>query len=224
MVLAAAMPWHPAMAAEGDRASPEPVPGTILFAGQLVSVRTVRSGLVVDLPRGRSLVMVEFKGDSAILEPSPPDADLLRQYGVTKIPRYRVSRSRLRTEFLDGDAWGRLRRSEIERYLAKWSALTPDQAERLVEGEPFLGMSLDQAEEALGRVLFSRRRRDTAEGSRTVWRIGRRSRAAELRQFMEGRERGIRARTFEDYLRIKTRALLRFEDGVLVAIERPEVR
>jgi hypothetical protein len=222
MLLVATLGWHPTVAGDGDRASTAPDPGAILFAGRPVGVRTLAGGLVVDLPRGRAVKLVEFQGDTAILEPSPPDADLLRQYGVTKIPRYRISRSRLRTEFLDGDAWERLRATEIERHLARWPKLTPDQAARLVGGEPFLGMSLEQAEEALGEVVFSRSRRETARGPQTVWRIGRRSRAAELRQFTEGRERGIRTRTFEDYLLVKTRALLRFEDGILMAIERPE--
>lgn len=210
---------HLPVAGTGDGVT-LPDPGSILYAGSPLSVRTVRGGMVVDLPRGRAVLLVKIEGETAILEPGPWDADLLRQYGVRRIPRYRVPLARLHADFLSRDAWERLAEKEVVRFRERWPGLTDDLAAHLLRGEPWIGMTAGQAEEAVGAVVFARES-DGSEG-RDVWRIGRRSREAELRQYSEGRERRNRARTFEDHLRERTRALLRFRDGVLVAIDLPD--
>ena len=178
--------------------------------------------LAVDLPRGRALRVVAVKGPMAILEPSGPDADLLRQFGVRKIPRYGLPLSQLAGDFLGEPAWTAIRDQELSGVRRRWPDLAPDRVERIFAGDPWIGMTIEQADAAVGPCLFSREPQATAEGREEVWRIGRRSRPAELRQFTEGAERGVRARTFDDYLVLKTRALLHFRDGILVAIEAPE--
>jgi len=54
-----------------------------------------------------------------------------------------------------------------------------------------------------------------------TWVIGRRSRSAELRAFTERRERGLRAATFEEWLRQRARAVLRLRHGRVIAVEAP---
>ena len=185
-------------------------------------VRTKGSGnLSVDLPRGRTVVLRGISGDMALLAPAPADADLLRQFGVRRVPVYKVPRSQLEQDFVTLEAWQALREESTRRIRERWPGLAPLEVERILLGDPFVGMSVEQAEEAVGSVVFSREGRDGPGGKEEVWRIGRRSRAAELRQFTEGRERGVRARTFEEYLVFKTRALLRFRDGILVEISAP---
>ena len=193
--------------------------GTILYAGTPLSVRTVRGGMVVDLPRGRAVVLMKIEGENAILAPGPWDADLLRQYGVRSIPRYRVPVARLHADFLTRDVWERQAAEEATRLRERWPDLSDDQAARLMRGEPWVGMTAEQAEEAVGAFVFARESDGPESGE--VWRIGRRSRAAELRQYSEGRERGKRARTFEGHLRERTRALLRIRNGLVVAIDQP---
>jgi hypothetical protein len=175
--------------------------------------------MVVDLSRGRAVVLMEIEGENAILAPAPWDVDLLRQYGVRKIPRYRVPVVRLLADFLAREVWERLAAEEAVRLRERWPGLSDDQAARLMRGEPWVGMTAEQAEEAVGAFIFARASDGSESGE--VWRIGRRSRAAELRQYSEGRERGNRARTFEGHLKERTRALLRFQDGLVVAIELP---
>ena len=182
-------------------------------------MRTVRGGMVVDLPRGRAVVLMEIEGENAILAPGPWDVDLLRQYGVRRIPRYRVPVARLHADFLARDVWERLAAEAAARLRERWPGLSGDQAARLMKGEPWVGMTVEQAEEAVGAFVFARESDGSESGE--VWRIGRRSRAAELRQYSEGRERGNRARTFEGHLQERTRALLRFRNGLVVAIELP---
>ncbi len=197
-------------------------PGQIVCAARPTTVRTRGNGnLKVDVPRGRPLRVAALRGEVVILEPSPPDADLLRQFGVRKIPRYSIRRSQVEADFLPEEEWKRQRDQEVSRIRERWPALTVDQVERILLGDPWIGMTKEQAEAAVGGVLFSREERDTSDGKEEVWRIGRRPRSAELAQFTEGRERGIKARTFEEYLVLKTRALLRFRDSLLVAIEAP---
>ena len=198
------------------------VPGQVLHAARLVTLRTRGGGnLTVDLPRGRAVQVVAVKGETVLLGPVRSDADLLRQFGVRRIPRYAATRTQIGSEFLPEPAWREILEGERRRLRGRWPDLTPDQADRILRGEPWAGMSLEQAEEAVGAVLFSRERRDGPDGPEETWRIGRRPRSAELRLFTEGRERGIRSKTFEDYLAEKTRALLVFRGGVLHSVDAP---
>jgi hypothetical protein len=198
------------------------IPGQVLHAARRVTLRTRGGGnLAVDLPRGRAVQVIALKGDAVILGPGQADADLLRQFGVRKIPRYAATREQIASEFLSPEAWAEVRERERRRLRERWPSLSADQADRILEGEPWVGMTLEQAEEAVGSVVFSRDRREGPRGVEETWRIGRRPRSAELRLFTEGRERGIRSRTFEDYLAAKARAVLRFRDGLLEAVEAP---
>ncbi len=215
MSAAAAAPDQPAPSADGS----EPAPGAILVAGRPVGARTVRGGLVVDLPRGREVAVVRIEGTDAIIEPGPHDLDLLRRYGVRRIPRYRVPLETLQESFLTGDAWKHFVEVETARLLRRWPGLSRGEAARLLRGEIWIGMTDGQAEEAIGPFVFSRETEGSPGGVETTWRIGRRSRSAELQEFTAGRERGARARTFEQHLAAKTRSVLRFRKGVLVAIE-----
>ena len=165
--------------------------------------------------------MIAVKGETVILGPALSDVDLLRQFGVRRIPRYAATRTQIGSEFLSEPAWMEILEGERRRLRGRWPALTPDQADRILLGEPWAGMTLEQAEEAVGAVVFSRDQREGPDGAEETWRIGRRPRTAELRLYTEGRERGIRSRTFEDYLAGKTRAILRFRGGVLVSVDSP---
>ncbi len=208
------------LAAPGDAPAPLDRPGQILHAARAITVRTRGGGnLGVDLPRGRAVQVVGLRGQTVLLEPISADADLLRQFGVRRIPRYAVPRASLQADFLDPGTWAALRDRELARLRARWPQADPMQIEKIFDGEPFIGMSLEQAEEAVGGVIFSREGRGAPEGHEEIWRIGRRARSAELRQWSEGRERGIKARTFEEYLAQKTRAELRFRDRILIAID-----
>jgi hypothetical protein len=192
--------------------------GRVLHAARAITVRTRGSGnLIVDLPRGRAVQVVAVKGSTVLLGPSPPDADLLRQFGVRRIPTYTLPLERLRADFLSEEAWARARQEEMRRIRERWPALREDDAERILLGEPYPGMTVEQAQAAVGEVVFFK----TTATEEEVWTIGRRSRTAELRLFTEARERGIRARTFEEYLAVKARAVLRFRAGVLVSVEPP---
>jgi hypothetical protein len=208
-----------------DAARLETLVGQILYAARPTTVRTRGSGnIAVDLPRGRALRFTGLSAAEVFLEPSPPDADLLRQFGVRKIPVYKLPRAQLAEDFVTAAAWEEMRTGGLRRLRDRWPALDDDRLLRILTGEPFLGMTLEQAEEAVGATVFFRETRGTPDGPEEVWTIGRRSRLAEQRAFMEGRDKGIRAATFDDYLRIKTRLILRFRNGVLAAIDTPSAR
>ena len=108
----------------------------------------------------------------------------------------------------------------IDSLRERWPALSPEQAERIFRGEPYPGMTEDQAEAAVGRLVLAREPAVGRDGE-VAWRVGRRPRPAELRLYTEGRERGPRARTFEEFLRTKVRATLTFRDGILISIDAP---
>lgn len=162
-----------------------------------------------------------MSADAAILAPAPSDAEMLRAHGIRRSPRYTVSRAQLAADFLGAEAWVQARREEVLRLRERYPSLSEDQAERMFLGEPWIGMTEEQAEETLGALVLARGPVPGQDGTRT-WMVGRRPRSAELRVFTEARERGARARTFDEFLRSRIRASLRFEGGVLVAIDPPE--
>ena len=196
--------------------------GSVLYAARATTVRTRGGGnLSVDLPRGRAVVVVDLGPDSAVLAPAPPDAEMLRAHGVRRTPRYTASRAQIARDFLAPEAWSAARREGVLRIRERFPALTEDLAGRVFLGEPWIGMTEEQAEETLGALVLARGP-VAGKGAATAWTVGRRPRSAELRVFTEARERGARARSFDDYLKRRVRATLTFEDGLLVSIDPPD--
>lgn len=195
--------------------------GEVLYVLNPTTVRTRGSGnLSVDLPRGQSVVLVNLGGDRAILAPGQADASLLRAYGVRKPPRYTATTAQLAADFISAAAWARAHEEGVRRVRDRWPDLSADLARKIFLGEPFVGMAEEQAEEAVGRLVLARGPVSGEDGA-VVWTVGRRPRPAELRLYMEARERGERARTFEKFLATRTRAVLTFRGGVLTAIDPP---
>ncbi len=216
----AAAPGVAAPPAPAGASGPRALVGRVLYVAARTTVRTRGAGnRSVDLPRGRAVVVSDVQGQTLVLVPCASDVDLLRAFGVSKVPRYTAALSQVGVEFLDAAAWALLRDECLKRLRERWPALRDDEITRIFGGEPFPGMSLEQAEEAVGAVALSRERQDGPDGAIEIWRIGRRPRSAELRLFTEGRERVAAAGTFEEYLAGRTRAILRFQAGVLVAID-----
>ena len=195
--------------------------GGVLYVLNPTTVRTRGGGnLSVDLPRGQSVVLVAVGGDRAILAPGPADVSLLRAYGVRKPPRYTASTAQVAADFVPAAEWEKAREEGVRRLRDRWPDLSADLAGRIFLGEPFVRMTEEQAEEAVGRLVLARGPVPGEDGA-VAWTVGRRPRPAELRLYTEARERGARARTFEEFLAGRTRAVLRFRGGVLVAIDPP---
>jgi hypothetical protein len=193
----------------------------VLYVLNATSVRTVGSGLSVDLARGQAVVLISVSGDRAILAPGHAEASLLRAHGVRKPPRYRADTLQITTDFLAAPAWEKSRREGVHRLRERWPDLSAESAGKIFLGEPFVGMTEDQAEEAVGRLVLAREPMP-GEARTSAWKVGRRSRASELRLYTEARERGKHSRTFEEFLATRTRAVLTLRDGVVVAIDPPE--
>ena len=193
----------------------------MLYVLNGTAVRTVGASLGVDLSRGQAVVLISVSGDRAILAPGPSEASLLRAHGVRKPPRYRADTRQLASDFLGAAAWDRARREGVRRLRERWPDLTVERAGKIFLGEPFVGMTEEQAEEAVGSLVLAREPVPGEDGS-FAWKVGRRPRSSELRLYTEARERGARARTFEEFLASRTRAILTFRDGVVVAIDPPE--
>ena len=177
--------------------------------------------LSVDLARGQTVVLISVSGDRAILAPGQAEASLLRAHGVRKPPRYSADATQLMSDLLTTPAWDRARKESVRRLSERWPELTVERVEKIFLGEPFVGMTEEQAEEAVGRLVLAREPVPGKAGS-FAWKVGRRPRSSELRLFTEARERGARSRTFEEFLATRTRAILTLRDGVVVAIDPPE--
>jgi len=196
--------------------------GRILYVLNPTTVRTRGGGnLGVDLPRGQAVILVDLGGDRAILAPGPFDSGLLRAYGVRRTPRYTATQAQLAADFVPGPAWEKARDEGARRLLDRWPGLSPDQATKIFLGEAFVGMTQEQAEVAVGRVVLAREPVSGEDGT-VAWKIGRRPRSAELGLYNEARERGALARTFEEFIATRTRAVLTFRGGVVAAIDPPE--
>ncbi len=195
--------------------------GQVLYVLNPTTVRTRGGGnLSVDLPRGQSVVLVSAGEDRAILSPGRADVSLLRAYGVRKPPRYTASAEQVAADFVPAAEWDKAREEGVRRLRDRWPDLSADQAGKIFLHEPFVGMTEEQAEDAVGRLVLAREPVPGEDGA-AAWRVGRRPRSAELRLYTEARERGARARTFEEFLAARVRAVLTFRGGVLVAIDPP---
>jgi len=209
----------PAVAAAVSRS--RDLVGQVLYVLNPTTVRTRGGGLGVDLPRGQSVVLVELSTDRALLAPGPSDASLLRAYGVRKPPRYVATPSQIAADYLPRPAWEKARETGVRRLGERWPDLTPDQALRIFLGQPFVGMTEAQAEEAVGPLVLSREPVPGDAGA-VRWKVGRLPRSSELRLYNESRERGRRPATFDDYLSTCVRAVVTLRGGVVAAIEAPE--
>jgi len=174
----------------------------------------------VDLPRGQAVVLVSVGGDRATLAPGRAEASLLRAHGVRKPPRYRAEAAQIAADFLSAPDWEKARRDGVRRLRERWPDLTDETAGKIFLGEPFVGMTEEQAEEAVGRLVLAREPAPGEEGS--LWKVGRRPRSSELRLYTEARERGEHARSFEEFLATRTRAVLIVRHGRVVAVDPPE--
>jgi hypothetical protein len=181
----------------------------------------VGGSLSVDLARGQTVVLVSVSGDRAVLAPGQAEASLLRAHGVRKPPRYSADTTQLASDFLTAPAWDRARKEAVRRLSERWPELTVERVEKVFLGEPFVGMTEEQAEEAVGRLVLARVPVPGEDGT-FAWKVGRRPRSSELRLFTEARERGARSRTFEEFLATRMRAILTLRDGIVVAIDPPE--
>ena len=195
--------------------------GQVLYVLNPTTVRTRGSSLGVDLPRGQSVVLVDLTTDRALLAPGPSDASLLRAYGVRKPPRYVATPSQIAADYVPRPAWDKARETAAHRLLERWPDLTSDQALRIFLGQPFVGMTEAQAEEAVGPLVLSREP-VPGEAGAVAWKVGHRPRSSELRLYNESRERGRRAATFDGFLSTRVRAVLTLRAGVVAAIEAPE--
>jgi hypothetical protein len=198
--------------------------GQILYVLHPTTVRTRGGGnLSVDLPRGQAVVLVDLGGDRAILAPGPSDTGVLRAFGVRKTPRYTATPSQLAADFVPRPAWEKALEEGVRRLRERWPDLTSGQAGRIFLGEPFVGMTEEQAEEAIGRLVLAREPVPGEDGA-IVWTVGHRPRSAELRLYNEARERGERAPTFEEFISTRVRAVLTLRGGAVAAIDPPEGR
>jgi hypothetical protein len=195
--------------------------GQTLYVLNPTTVSTVGGSLSVDLLRGQAVVLVSVSGDRATLAPGRAESSLLRAHGVRKPPRYRAETTQLAADFLPAPAWDKARRDGVRHLRERWPDLTDDAAGKIFLGEPFVGMTEEQAEEAVGRLVLAREPAPEGDGS-SVWKVGRRPRSSELRLYTEARERGARSRTFEEFLATRTRAILTVRNGFVVAIDPPE--
>jgi len=155
------------------------------------------------------------------LAPGPSEASLLRAHGVRKAPRYHADTRQVTADFLAAPAWDKARLEGVRRLRERWPGLTFEGAGKIFLREPFVGMTEEQAEEAVGSLVLAREP-VTGENGSFAWKVGRRPRSSELRLYTEARERGERSRTFEEFLASRTRAILTLRDGVVVAIDPPE--
>jgi hypothetical protein len=196
--------------------------GAVMYVLNPTIVRTRGGGnLSVDLPRGQAVVLVDRGSDRVTLALADGDAGLLRAYGVRRMPRYTATPEQIASDFVPAAAWERARSEGARRVLERWPALTLEQAGQIFIGRPFVGMTEEQAEEATGRVVLAREA-VPGEAGTMAWKVGHRPRSSELRLFTESRERGVRARTFEEFLSTRVRAVLTFRGGILVSIDPPE--
>jgi hypothetical protein len=221
LLLAPAAEAHARETAAAAASPSRDLVGQVLYVLNPTTVRTRGASLGVDLPRGQSVVLVDLTADRALLAPGPSDASLLRAYGVRKPPRYVATPTQIAADYLPRPAWEKARETGARRLLERWPDLTPEQALRIFLGQPYVGMTEAQAEEAVGPLVLSREPVPGVAGA-VAWKVDRLPRSSELRLYNESRERGRRPATFDGFLSTRVRAVLTLKAGIVATIEAPE--
>lgn len=127
----------------------------------------------VEAQRGQTWAVVKQTRRRVILTfGEDDDRDRFLAMGLKKLPTYRVPPDVFERTFVAEDKWPEVRSAIADRLCTQLSGLAPDKCERLVDGEVWLGLSMEAVEAAVGNRVLERSRTETETGVSEVWRVG----------------------------------------------------
>ncbi len=99
---------------------------------------------------------------------------------------FKIEKELFLDDFVSEAALAGIREAKMKEYAERWPGLTPDQALMIFSGQPFLGMTPEEAQEAVGWLVHRRSKRLTKEGEEELWEVGKRSMGAQATTELKG--------------------------------------
>ncbi|MBX3278533.1 MAG: hypothetical protein KF868_11080 [Acidobacteria bacterium] len=191
--------------------------------------------LPVEVQRGERWEVVKQDKKKVILTFGPQDE---RRGPFTtrgmKPPTYEISATEFTVAFVPESAWPAKRRELAAEIQKKFADLSPEQCERVVDGEYWVGMKTEHAAQIAGNRILGKEASETADGKTEIWKVGFFSAETHMRSaakvhLVEGelatpsRPRGSTDAAINQAVERGTRFVLRFKNGELAEITQPRV-
>ncbi len=139
-----------------------------------LETKTFLFKLPVEAQRGERWEVVKSGKDKVSLTFGPNDErrKMLESIGRRKAPAYELSAKAFAASFVPEATWSERRRDMGLELQKRFSDLSIDQCEKIIEGEVWIGMKKEHAAEAIGNRIFNKAIRETKEGTSETWQVG----------------------------------------------------
>jgi hypothetical protein len=150
--------------------------GEVFVATKQVKLqtRTFLLKLPVEAQRGERWEVIKRNRNNVTVTigPNDPRRDMLKSAGMKKLPQYEVSTSIFDAAFVPENQWPEARKALAAELKRRFDSLSIEECEKLIEGELWIGMKKEHADEAVGNRIFRKETRETQEGEFENWRVG----------------------------------------------------
>jgi len=131
--------------------------------------------LPVEAHRGEEWLLLRKGKYKVILTFGPNDERRANMVSIRPdwMPEYEIERKRFDSAFVVSPDWPIVRRrlaADLKRQ--RFADLSIEDCERLVSGGVWVGLTRDQASEAIGKRIISKEIQETKDGKSEVWRLG----------------------------------------------------
>ena len=202
--------------------------GELFVAKSQVGLRT-KSALFsypVEAQRGEVWEVVTLSKSKVVLTFGPDDyrRAQMTEIGIRTLPKYKLSREAFDASFVEVSVWPDARRTLAIALKNRLPALDLDSLERIVDGDVWVGMPIEAAQEAVGSRILQRETTETIDGESEWWSVGALSTAAlaeltAVKYVDAGGEGSLRDASQADR-EGATRMKLTFQRGKLIEITR----
>jgi hypothetical protein len=150
--------------------------GEVFVATKQVQLqtKTFLLKLPVEAQRGERWEVIKRNKNKVTLTFGPKDSrrDMLKSAGMNKLPEYEVNSSIFDAGFVHENQWTETRKALAAELKRRFESLSIEECEKLIEGELWIGMKKEHAEEAVGNRVLKKEIRETQEGKSENWRVG----------------------------------------------------
>lgn len=150
--------------------------GEVFVATKQVQLqtKTFLLKLPVEAQRGERWEVIKRNKNNVTVTfgPNDPRREKLKSAGMKKLPQYEVNTATFDAAFVHESQWPETRTALAAELKRRFDSLTFQECEKLIEGELWIGMKKEHADEAVGNRILKKETRETQEGQFESWRVG----------------------------------------------------
>jgi hypothetical protein len=147
--------------------------GVVVVAAHRVKMQNARPfiKMLVDTQRGERWEVVKRDKKKVALTFGPKDERRAMMAATGKVMKYELPAADFATAFVPESEWPNARRQQAAELQRRFTDLTIEQCERIVEGEYWIGMKGEHAAEVAGNRILGKETTETANGKAEVWKV-----------------------------------------------------